>query len=111
MAELVNPAGRVMTIGLWPLTDPHSADPSVKEGRLLVPWSKFFNKNISVRMGRDDDRRWNRKLRDMIITGAATPSQIITHHLPLEEAPGAYAKFDARKDGYIKVVLTPKYAT
>jgi glutathione-independent formaldehyde dehydrogenase len=73
-----------------------------------VPWGKFFNKNIYVRMGRDDDKRWNRKLRDMIITDAATPSQVISHHFPLEAAPGAYAKFDAREDGYIKVVLRPK---
>lgn len=59
-------------------------------------------------MGRDDDKRWNRKLRDMIITGAARPSQIISHRLLLDDAPDAFEKFDAREDGYIKVMLRPR---
>jgi len=58
-------------------------------------------------MGRDDDERWIRRLRDMIITGAAKPSQIVSHRLSLDEAPAAFAKFDARQEGYIKVVLKP----
>jgi glutathione-independent formaldehyde dehydrogenase len=32
---------------------------------------------------------------------------IIGHRLSLDEAPGAFAKFDAREDGYIKVILKP----
>jgi glutathione-independent formaldehyde dehydrogenase len=58
-------------------------------------------------MGRDDDKRWNSKLRDMIITGAAKPSRIVSHRPSLDDAPGAFAKFDARKDGYVKVILEP----
>jgi glutathione-independent formaldehyde dehydrogenase len=59
-------------------------------------------------MGRDDDKRWNRKLRDMIITGAAKPSKIVSHHLTFDDAPMAFRKFDAREDGYIKVILRPR---
>ena len=29
------------------------------------------------------------------------------HHLPLEEAPAAYASFQKKQDGAIKVVFTP----
>lgn len=107
IAELVNPAGRVAIIGVWPEQDPDGVLPSLKEGRLMIPWSKLFNKNIRIAMGRDDDKRWNRKLRDMIITGAARPSRIVSHRLALDEAPGAFANFDARADGYIKVILKP----
>jgi glutathione-independent formaldehyde dehydrogenase len=107
MAELVNPGGRVMVIGLWPQQDSQSTDASVRTGRLRVPWAAFFNKGISIVMGRDEDERWNRKLRDMIITGTAKPSRIVSHRLSLDEAAGAYAKFDIRADGYIKVVLKP----
>jgi glutathione-independent formaldehyde dehydrogenase len=107
IAELINPAGRVAIIGVWPSKDPGAIEPSAREGRLAVPWSKLFNKNVTVSMGRDDDERWNTRLRDMIITGAAKPSQIISHRLSLDEAPGAFAKFDAREDGYIKVILKP----
>jgi glutathione-independent formaldehyde dehydrogenase len=85
-----------------------SVQPSFKEGLLAVSWGKLFNKNICIRMGRDDDKRWNRKLRDMIITGAAKPSQIVSHHLILDDAPMAFRKFDAREDGYIKVILRPR---
>jgi len=59
-------------------------------------------------MGRDDDKRWNSKLRDMIITGAAKPSQVVSHRLSLDEAPDAFAKFDGRQEGYIKVILKPQ---
>jgi glutathione-independent formaldehyde dehydrogenase len=107
IAELINPAGRVAIIGVWPMNDPRGAVPSLREGELLVPWSKLFNKNARIAMGRDDDKRWNSRLRDMIINGAAKPSQIVSHRLRLDEAPEAFGKFDQRKDGYIKVILKP----
>jgi threonine dehydrogenase-like Zn-dependent dehydrogenase len=30
-----------------------------------------------------------------------------THHLPLDQAPEAYEKFQKKEDGMIKVVFTP----
>jgi threonine dehydrogenase-like Zn-dependent dehydrogenase len=41
----------------------------------------------------------------LIIAGRATPSAIVSHELPLTEAPAAYEKFDKRVDGYTKVIL------
>jgi glutathione-independent formaldehyde dehydrogenase len=32
---------------------------------------------------------------------------VVSHELPLEEAPNAYEKFDKRIDGYTKVILHP----
>jgi glutathione-independent formaldehyde dehydrogenase len=93
------------------MQDPNGFDPLVKQGKLTVSWAKLFNKNATIRMGRDDDKLWNRKLRDMIITGAAKPSRVVSHRLSLDQAPGAFEKFDARKDGYIKVVLKPSRST
>ena len=107
IANLINPAGRVAIVGVWPATDPNGVVASLKEGKLTVPWGKLFNKNVSIRMGRDDDRLWNSKLRNMIINGAAKPSSIVSHRLTLDEAPGAFEKFDERRDAYIKVVLKP----
>jgi glutathione-independent formaldehyde dehydrogenase len=108
IADLMNPAGRVAITGVWPLKDPNASVPACREGKLTVPWAKFFNNNVSLIMGRDDDKRWNSKLRDMIITGAAKPSQVVSHRLPLDDAPSAFEKFDARQDGYIKVILKPR---
>jgi threonine dehydrogenase-like Zn-dependent dehydrogenase len=34
-------------------------------------------------------------------------SDFVTHRMPLDEAPEAYAMFQAKRDGAIKVVLTP----
>jgi glutathione-independent formaldehyde dehydrogenase len=105
IAEIVNPAARVAIVGVWPPKDAGAIDVSVGEGRLLLPWSKLFNKNVSIHMGRDDDKRWNRKLRDMIVSGAAKPSRVVSHRISPDEAATAFAKFDAREEGYIKVVL------
>ncbi len=107
IAELINPAGRVAIIGVWPVQDPKAIEPSLRQGELTLPWAKLFNKNVRITMGRDDDERWNSKLRDMIVTGAAKPSQVVSHRLSLDAAPAAFAKFDAREEGYIKVVLKP----
>jgi hypothetical protein len=93
IAELINPAGRVAIIGVWPAADPNGVLPSLKEGKLMVPWSKLFNKNVTIVMGRDDGKRWNRKLRDMIINGAAKPSRVVSHRLALDQAPEAFANF------------------
>ena len=44
------------------MTDPGATERSLQDGRFTVPWSKLFNKNASIIMGRDDDKRWNTKL-------------------------------------------------
>lgn len=49
----------------------------------------------------------NRYLRDMIISGVAKPSFIISHEIGLDDAPDAYEKFDKREDGYTKVLIHP----
>ncbi len=107
IAELINPAGRISVVGLWPPKDPSGPEASLHEGKLLLPWDKLFGKNVRITLGRDDDERWNTKLRDMIVTGAAKPSQVVSHRLPLDAAPEAFRKFDAREEGFTKVVLKP----
>ena len=44
-------------------------------------------------------------LRDLIFSGRAKPSSIVSHRLPLAEAPMAYDEFDRRASGYTMVVL------
>jgi glutathione-independent formaldehyde dehydrogenase len=43
----------------------------------------------------------------MIHTGRAKPSFIVSHTLPLRDAPDAYQHFDARENGWTKVILKP----
>ena len=47
---------------------------------------------------------------ELIIAGRATPSLLVSHELPLTEAPAAYERFDERADGYTKVILHPAAA-
>lgn len=50
---------------------------------------------------------YNRYLRDLIISGRAKPSFVVSHNISLDEAPNAYEKFDKRVEGYTKVLLHP----
>jgi glutathione-independent formaldehyde dehydrogenase len=60
--------------------------------------------------GQADAKAYNAQLRDLIVAGRAEPSFVVSKELPLDEAPDAYARFDAREDGYSKVVLKPGQA-
>lgn len=43
----------------------------------------------------------------MITAGVAKPSFVVSNEVPLSEAAQAYEKFDARIEGYSKVLLHP----
>jgi len=64
-------------------------------------------KGLTLGTGQANVKRYNRYLRDLIVAGRAIPSQIVSHELPLDEAPDAYDKCDKRVDGYTKVILKP----
>lgn len=52
----------------------------------------------------------NRRQSARDMGGHHNPSMIISHELPLTEAPGAYKHFDNRDDGWTKVILHPNAA-
>jgi len=56
-------------------------------------------------------KKYNRALRDLIVSGRATPSQVVSHDLSLDDAPRAYEHFDKRDDGWTEVVLHPALAS
>jgi threonine dehydrogenase-like Zn-dependent dehydrogenase len=68
---------------------------------------QFWYKGQRMATGQANVKSYNRKLRDLIATGRATPSFIVSHQLPLDDAPRAYHHFDARDEGWTKVVLRP----
>lgn len=107
LSRLVHPGGRVGIIGVFVDSDPHPSGEQEAHGDIAVPWGTFFKKDVGIGMGRDLDNRYNGRLRDLIVAGRARPSEIVSHRLPLEEAPDAFRRFDERRDGYLKVVLSP----
>jgi threonine dehydrogenase-like Zn-dependent dehydrogenase len=74
-----------------------------------VPVGAAFAKGLTLRMGQTHVHRYMRPLLERIERGEIDPAFIITHRLPLEEAPHGYAMFRAKSDGCIKVVLRTAY--
>jgi len=72
-----------------------------------VPMGAAFNKGLTFRMGQTHMMRYMGPLLERVERGEIDPSFIITHRLPLDEAPAAYRAFRDKQDGCIKVVLKP----
>lgn len=108
--KVTNPTGKIGTPGLYVPSDPGAKDPHAMEGRISLSFGKFFEKGLSIGTGQCNVKRYNRYLRDLIVAGRATPSLIVSHEVPLGQAPEAYEKFDKRIEGYTKVILKPAAA-
>lgn len=72
-----------------------------------VPFGAVFAKGVTLKMGQTHMQRYLRPLLGLIEDGKIDPSFVITHRVPLTQAPDAYAKFAEKEDGCIKVVLDP----
>jgi glutathione-independent formaldehyde dehydrogenase len=108
LIETVRPTGRLGIPGLYVPSDPGGPDEHARQGMLLVAIGKAFEKGLSLGTGQCNVKQYNRQLRDLIIAGRAQPSFVVSHELPLTQAPEAYEKFDQRADGYTKVILHPR---
>jgi threonine dehydrogenase-like Zn-dependent dehydrogenase len=74
----------------------------------LVPLGELFDRQITVRMGQANVRRWTDDLLPLL--GEDDPlgtADLATHRVPLAEAPKMYELFQQKLDGCIKVVLQP----
>jgi threonine dehydrogenase-like Zn-dependent dehydrogenase len=82
--------------------------PGVYVGLLdKIPFGAALNKGLTFKMGQTHVHRYLKPLLAMIQEGVIDPSFVITHRLPLSDAPGAYKTFRDKEDGCIKVVLKP----
>jgi glutathione-independent formaldehyde dehydrogenase len=107
IVETVRATGAVGVPGLYVPSDPGGVDEQAKQGLLRVAFGRLFEKGLRVGTGQCNVKRYNRFLRDLITSERAKPSFVVSHELPLEQAPTAYEKFDKRIDGYTKVILHP----
>jgi glutathione-independent formaldehyde dehydrogenase len=103
----VRATGGIGVVGVYLPQDPQAATEGAKEGRIGFEFGTLFQKGQRVGTGQCPVKRYNRELRDMIVAGRATPALLVSHELPLDQAPEAYDKFDRREDGYTKVLLHP----
>jgi threonine dehydrogenase-like Zn-dependent dehydrogenase len=75
----------------------------------ILPMKTMFDKQISLRMGQCNVKRWIDDLLPLV-EDPADPLGVMdltTHRVPLERAPELYETFQKKEDGCIKVVLTP----
>jgi threonine dehydrogenase-like Zn-dependent dehydrogenase len=89
-------AGTLSIIGVYPLT------------HKFFPIGMAMNKNLTLKMGNCNHRRYIPKLVDMVQTGRVTPTQILTQIEPMTSIIQAYKAFDQRKPGWVKAELVPQ---
>jgi len=88
-------AGTLSIIGVYPPT-----------GRSF-PIGEAMNKNLTLKMGNCNHRRYIPKLIEMVKTGLIDPTEVLSHREPLTSAIDAYRAFDQRQSRWIKVELLP----
>jgi threonine dehydrogenase-like Zn-dependent dehydrogenase len=74
-----------------------------------MPLIQMFDKQINVRMGQANVRRWVDDILPLL-SGDGDPLGVdgfATHHVPLDDAPEAYETFQKKEDGTFKVLLKP----
>jgi threonine dehydrogenase-like Zn-dependent dehydrogenase len=72
-----------------------------------MPMGAFMNKGLTMKTGQTHVHRYLQPLLDHVQNGDIDPSFVITHRLPLEQAPHGYEIFKDKKDNCIKIVLKP----
>ncbi len=72
-----------------------------------MPIGAAFNKGLTLKMGQTHVQRYMKPLLDRVLQGEIDPSRLLTHRLPLDEAPDGYKVFRDKKDSCIKIVLKP----
>lgn len=88
-------AGTLSIIGVYP--------PSAQ----TFPIGLAMNKNITIRMGNCNHRKYIPRLVNMVASNVIDPRQILTQMEPLTSAIEAYKTFDQRQAGWMKVELLP----
>lgn len=91
--EAVAKAGTLAVIGVYP--------PTLGS----FPIGQAMQKNITVRMGNCNHRRYIPDLVNKVKSGIIDPRDVLTQREPLVSAIDAYRSFDRREAGWIKVEL------
>jgi threonine dehydrogenase-like Zn-dependent dehydrogenase len=88
-------AGTLAIIGVYPPT------------ATTFPIGKAMNKNLTLRMGNCNHRKYIPELVGLVRTGAIDTARVLTQDEQLSDAIGAYEAFDRRQAGWMKVELEP----
>ncbi len=93
--DAVDKAGTVSIIGVYP------------EAMTSFPIGKAMNKNLTLKTGNCNHRRYIPDLLELVRAGVIDPGRVLTKVEPLISAIDAYQHFDRHEPGWLKVELTP----
>jgi threonine dehydrogenase-like Zn-dependent dehydrogenase len=111
----------IETAGIDRLSALHAAIELVRRGGTIslsgvyggaispMPLIQMFDKQINMRMGQANVKRWIDDLMPLV-ADEADPlgvEDFATHRVPLDEAPHAYEIFQKKQDGAFKILLKP----
>jgi threonine dehydrogenase-like Zn-dependent dehydrogenase len=73
-----------------------------------MPLMTMFDKQIQIRQGQANVKRWAPHILPLLADGDPFGAEgFATHHISLDEAPGAYEKFQKKEDGTVKCLIHP----
>ncbi|GAB3700753.1 zinc-dependent alcohol dehydrogenase [Mariniluteicoccus flavus] len=74
-----------------------------------MPMMEMFDRQLTLRMGQANVRRWTDELLALVRDGneVLDVEGLATHRVALDDAADAYAMFQEKSDGCVKVVLRP----
>src|SRR5207237_7084617 len=111
-------AAMVSKAGVDRLSVLHTAIETVRRGGTLslsgvyggqadpMPMMTLFDKQIQLRMGQANVRRWVDDIMPLLMDGDPLGVEgFATHRMPLDRAPEAYSMFQHKQDGAVKVVM------
>jgi threonine dehydrogenase-like Zn-dependent dehydrogenase len=93
--EAIAKAGTLSIIGVYP------------ETAQSFPIGAAMEKNLTLKMGNCNHRKYIPMLLDKVRSGILNPEKVLTQTEPMTSALDAYKAFDTRQPGWIKVELKP----
>ena len=104
IANVINAGGHVGLIGVYPKENPAADNKDEKQGNIMFPLGKLWEKGITIGMGQTPVKQLHVFLRNLIFDGKAKPSFIVSDRISIEDAPQIYSQFDKR-DTVVKPVI------
>jgi threonine dehydrogenase-like Zn-dependent dehydrogenase len=92
-------AGTLSIIGVYP--------PQLQS----FPVGEMMNKNLTVRAGNCNHRKYLPRLVELVRSGVMHPEEFFTQRVPVASAIDAYHHFDRHESGWLKVKLEPGKAS
>jgi threonine dehydrogenase-like Zn-dependent dehydrogenase len=93
-ALAVRKAGTLSIVGVYGVID-------------KFPLGVLMNKGITIRTAQQPGQRYMPRMLEHVQKGELDPSFLITHRMPLEEAPRGYQMFKDKEDNCLRAVFTP----